>query len=145
MRTAIKFEKARAKHLLTCGVVLLATTFVTGCVDGAEADPIERTWRLTALGGEPTLEGTLVDLTISDNTVSGTTGCNRYNGPATFDSDGSMALGPEFAVTFMACDQPIMDQEQQYLEMLTRVVSYRVVDDGLLLEDGDGVVIAEFD
>lgn len=114
------------------------------CAEGAKNDPTGRTWQLETLGGSPALEGTIVDLTIDGDTVSGTAGCNSYNGAATVGDDGSMTLGPDFAVTFMACEQPVMDQEQQYLNTLTRVTAYQIAAEELLLEDANGVVVATF-
>lgn len=118
---------------------------MVACAEGSGNDPTGRTWQLATLGGGAVLDGTVIDLTIDDDTVSGSAGCNTYTGPATVGDDGSMTLGPELAVTFMACEQPVMDQEQQYLSTLSRVTSYQIAAEELLLEDANGVVVATFD
>lgn len=117
---------------------------VCACAEGSEDDPTGRTWQLATLGGAPVVDGTIVDLTIDGDAVSGSAGCNTYNGPATVGDDGSMTLGPEFAVTFMACEQQVMDQEQEYLSALSRVTSYQMAAEELLIEDANGVVVATF-
>jgi heat shock protein HslJ len=118
---------------------------LVACAEGSGNDPTNRTWQLATLGGGPVIDGTIIDLTIDGDTVSGSAGCNTYNGPATVGDDGSMTLGPEFAVTFMACEQPVMEQEQEYLSTLARVTSYRMAAEELLLEDANGVVVATFE
>ena len=134
-------SRPRRSALVILVVLALA---IAACAEGAQNDPTGRTWQLKTLGGGPVLAGTIVDLTIDGDTVSGTAGCNTYNGAASVGDDGSMSLGPEFAVTFMACEQPVMDQEQQYLSSLTRVTAYQMASEELLLEDANGVVIATF-
>lgn len=125
--------------------VLVSVLALGACAEGTENDPTGRTWQLATLGGSPVLDGTIIDMTIDGDTVSGSAGCNTYNGPASVGDDGSMSLGPEFAVTFMACDQPVMDQEQEFLDHLTRVASYQMAAEELLLEDANGIVIATFE
>lgn len=124
-------------------IVSLAMS-VVACAEGSENDPVGRTWDLTELNGSGVLEGTMLDLTIEGDSVSGSSGCNNYNGSATVGEDGSMTLGPDFAVTFMACDQPVMDQEQEYLTTLSRVTSYQTAAEELLLKDANGIVVATF-
>lgn len=129
------------------GLPLLAAVLfgVVSCAGSTQDDPTGRTWQLTELDGSPVLEGTIIDLTIDGDTVSGSAGCNAYNGAATVDEDGTMTLGPEFAVTFMACDPAVMDQEQEYLTSLSMVTSYEASEEELLLEDADGNVVAAFE
>ncbi len=139
-------DLARSSRLHRLALVVIAALLLvlSACAEGSKNDPTGRTWQLTELGGSPVLEGTIIDLTIDGDAVSGTAGCNSYTGPASVGSDNSMTLGPDFAVTFMACDQPIMDQEQEYLSDLTRVTSYQMAAEELLLKDANGIVVATF-
>jgi len=107
-------------------------------------DPTGRTWLLTELNGQPLVEGTIVDMTLTTDAVSGSSGCNQYNGAASFE-DGAMTLGPEFAVTFMACEQPIMDQEAAYLAALAETTAYEVLDHELRLLDASDQVLMRFE
>lgn len=126
--------------LLALGILVLA-----GCSGDAGGDPTDRTWQLTELEGAPPLDGTSIELTIEEGTVSGGSGCNQYTGPAVVGDEGSMTLGPDFAITFMACDQPITDQEQSYLTALASVETFTIENDALLLADGNGEVVARFE
>lgn len=136
-------SSSRVRHLVL--VSLAAVLALGACAEGSGNDPTGRTWQLATLGGSPVLDGTVIDLTIDGDTVSGTAGCNNYNGPATVGDGDSMTLGPEFAVTFMACEESVMDQEQGYLNALTQVTSYQIAAEELLLKDANGVVIATFE
>lgn len=133
------------KLLIRAAVALIAAASLAACAEGSAISPTDRTWQVATLGGAPVLDGTIIDMTIDGETVSGSAGCNTYNGPATIGDDGSMTLGPEFAVTFMACEQPVMDQEQEYLSTLARVTSYEMAAEELLLEDANGIVVATFE
>lgn len=147
MWCSISDMRMRRNHPRTRRLALVAVAMILSlgaCAEGAQNDPTGRTWQLETLGGSPVLDGTIIDLTIDGDTVSGTAGCNTYTGGARVGDDGSMSLGPDFAVTFMACEQPVMDQEQQYLTTLTRVTAYQMAAEELLLEDANGVVIATF-
>lgn len=133
------------KLLIRAAVALIAAASLAACAEGSAISPTDRTWQVATLGGAPVLDGTIIDMTIDGETVSGSAGCNTYNGPAAIGDDGSMTLGPEFAVTFMACEQPVMDQEQEYLSTLARVTSYEMAAEELLLEDANGIVVATFE
>lgn len=122
--------------------VLLLVVAVIGCSE-PNTDPTGRTWELATLHGSEPVEGTVVDLTLEEDSMSGSAGCNSYSGAAEFDA-GSMTLGPEIAVTAMACEEEIMDQEATYLAALERVAGYVLEPDELLLQDADGITLATF-
>lgn len=126
------------------GALALALLVVSmiGCSEPS-TDPTGRTWELTTLHGSEPLEGTAIDLTLEEDSVSGSAGCNSYTGAAEFDA-GSMTLGPDIAVTMMACEPAIMDQEATYLTALERVTGYVLEADELLLQDADGITLATF-
>lgn len=121
---------------------VLLLVAVSGCTEPS-TDPTGRTWELATLHGSEPLEGTTIDLTLEGESVSGSAGCNTYTGPADFGA-GSMTLGPEIAVTAMACEEGIMDQESEYLAALSRVAGYVLEPDELLLQDADGITVVTF-
>jgi heat shock protein HslJ len=136
-----KENQAPSKSIMVGLLVLTAV----GC-SGSAGDPTGRSWLLAELNGSPPVESTVIDMTIEGEVVSGNSGCNNYSGAAAFDPDeGTMALGPDFAATMMACEPAIMDQEQEFLTALTETASYEIVDDKLVLGDTDGTVLVEFD
>lgn len=113
----------------------------TACGGDDQAEITDRTWQVTELAGQAPVEGTTLDMTITDETVAGSSGCNTYNGAATV-SDDTISLGPDFAVTFMACEDPIMTQEQAYLEALSSAATFEVEGDTLTLLDDAGNALA---
>jgi heat shock protein HslJ len=129
-----------------CLGVALMVVAVTACGSGTENDPTGRVWNLTELEGDVVVEGTTIDLTITEESISGNAGCNSYNGSVELDIDNStMTVGPDVVSTMMACEEPIMAQEQKYLDVLTRVTSFEVAPDELILKDAEGIAIATFD
>jgi heat shock protein HslJ len=77
-----------------------------------------------------------------EGTVSGTTGCNRYNAPYTVEGD-SLEIGL-IASTLMACAAPAGDVEQAFTAALERVAAYEVADDELVLHDADHSEVLRF-
>lgn len=126
------------------GLVVIGLLLVGMACSEPNTDPTGRTWQLTTLNGIPPHEGSLIDLTLQSDSVSGSSGCNSYSGPAAF-GDGSITLGPEFAVTFMMCEEATMEQEAAYLRALGQASSYVVESDELLLRDENGITVAVFE
>ena len=127
---------------------LFAVALVVGVVacSGSDDDPTGRAWQLTDLEGTPPLEATVVDLTIQDNQISGSSGCNTYTGAASVDqAANAMTIQPEIASTMMACEDAVMEQETRYLSALPRVTSYEMANDTLTLLDANGIAIATFE
>jgi heat shock protein HslJ len=102
-----------------------------------------QTWHLMDLRGETVLDPIEIDMTIEGDVVSGSSGCNQYNGAATY-GEGEITLGPNFATTRMACDPPVMDQEQDYLLALSEATTYEISGNQLSLADATGTVVATF-
>lgn len=76
--------------------------------------------------------------TFSDGQVTGNAGCNRFTASFELDDD-QITIGPA-GTTRMLCPEPagVMEQEQQYLEALSRTRSYRLTPDRLELRDASG-------
>lgn len=124
----------------------MGVLLVAGACAGSADDPTGTTWQLTMLEGAEALEGTVVDLTIADGAVSGNAGCNTYNGSATVNvEDNTMTLGPDIISTMMACEEPIMEQEQRFLDALVQVTSYEMANDTLTLLDANDIALASFE
>jgi heat shock protein HslJ len=69
--------------------------------------------------------------------VSGSAGCNTYTADYSLDGD-DLDFEP-FAVTKIACSEPIMAQEQRYVSYLRDVIIYYTKIGGWLhLETKDG-------
>jgi len=86
------------------------------------ANPLVGAWNVTGYNNGATavtspVGGSVITATFTaDGQVSGSTGCNDYSGP--YQLDGSnLTVGP-LVSTKKACEQPLMDQEQQFLTAL---------------------------
>ncbi len=75
--------------------------------------------------------GAAVTLRLEDGTVGGSAGCNHYGGSYQLDGDAIAFEG--FALTQMACDEPLMALDQAYLAALSSVDGYQVSGDALVL------------
>lgn len=126
------------------GLVVVTILLVNAACGGADAEIEGTTWVLTELNGSAPIEGTSIDLMISDEAVSGSSGCNQYAGPASVDG-AQLTLGPDLASTLMACAEDVMDQERAYVEALDSVTSFEISGDELVLKDSDGTVVARFE
>ncbi len=105
------------------------------------------TWQLIWLvdqNGEKSnvLADTEITLKIDKDQVSGSAGCNSYNG-AVIMVDGKLQIGP-LASTMMACPEPIMEQELVYLENLQKTVVLTLEGENLAGKDDNGQVILFF-
>ncbi len=96
-------------------------------------------WNVTTLNEQPPLPTTTLSAEFSeDGQVAGSAGCNNFS--ATYEVDGdniTFNMSPA-AMTMMACPQPIMNQETEYLTALETAVTYNINAAELTLFDADG-------
>jgi heat shock protein HslJ len=87
--------------------------------------------------------GTSITATFAeDGTVSGSAGCNRYNGGYTTDGD-SIDIGP-LASTRKACEPDVMTQEAAFLAAMENATTVTVDGASLELRDADGALQVSF-
>ena len=107
-----------------------------GTIDGI-------TWRLSSFssaGASTNVPAELaVDALFESGKVSGTSGCNRYNGPAVV-TGATIKIGP-LASTQMACVGPAADVEKAYLANLANAASFTATADKLTIYDATGASI----
>ncbi len=131
-------------------MLLLVSLAVSAC--GAEPEPgapqdsssLIGAWRLTAHGPAdapvPAVEGVEAGLTFNeDGTVSGTSGCNGLGGD--YSAEGNQITFGEFVSTLMACDDPIMRQEESAHKVMTGTATYTVEGDTLTITNNDTVLV----
>jgi len=110
----------------------------------AGADPAVLTgpeWVLFELDGRASLDEEPPSLTfLGDGRVSAYGGCNRFNGGVDL-AEGEMRFPGPMAGTMMACPPERMTLEQDFINRLPDIRSYR--QDGALLElsTGDGALV----
>ena len=100
-------------------------------------------WKLIELGGAPfvvTLGTGSADLQLNPEgkKVAGSGGCNRFMG-AYEAGKGSLHFSA-IALTEMACPEPAMKQEHDFVEALQATTRYRIVGETLELRNGKRVL-----
>ncbi len=135
------------QYLLTLLILALA---ISACsVQSTGQDPqgpsstLVGAWKLSAYGPAdaltPAVEGVDAGLTFSDDgKVSGTSGCNGLGGD--YAVDGNQITFGEFVSTLMACDEPIMAQEDAAHRILTGTATYEIEGDALTIKNNDLVL-----
>jgi heat shock protein HslJ len=82
-------------------------------------------WVAETINGKPVIEPGGVTLTLSDERVTGRSGCNTYFGAAEH-RDGTLKIG-SIGATKMACMRDgLMQQESEYLNTLEASQSYAI-------------------
>jgi len=74
----------------------------------------------------------------ADWKLSGSGGCNQYNAQYTTTASDSITI-TQPVTTLMACAEPVMQQETQYLSLLQQATKYEISGDQLTLFDKNGV------
>lgn len=110
----------------------------------AAAGSLIGAWKLTAYGPAdaptPAVEGVDAGLTFNeDGTVSGSSGCNGLGGDYTVEGD--QIIFGEFVSTLMACDDPIMAQEEAAHKVMTGTATYQIEGDTLTITNNDTVMV----
>ena len=112
------------------------------------ANPLEGDWNVTGYnnGKEAVVSpivGTELTATFTGDQVSGSAGCNQYNGSYTLNGD-QVTIGP-LATTRMACEQDVMDQEAAFLTALqTPGLGVEVNGANVTLRDASGATQVVF-
>jgi heat shock protein HslJ len=136
MRRSTQISRSLAViALLGAGVTL------AGC--GSETVDLEgKSFTSTEVRGHDLVEGSTITLTFEDGRVSAQGGCNTINGEATWEGD-TLEVAEPMASTMMACDQPLMDQDQWLSTFLTSSPALEVDGDTLTLgDDATGMTLA---
>ncbi len=106
------------------------------------------TWILSSIASgdavTSVISGTEITLVFStDSTVSGSAGCNGFNGRYTTAAD-ALSFSP-LATTRMACKKYVMAQEHVFLDAMSRVRSYAIDGAQLTLFDAPGATLLGFE
>lgn len=108
------------------------------CASFAPEAPLSGTrWTAQSISGRPVGERAPT-IEFSADRISGTGSCNRYFGSYEVGGEGDALQISQIGSTEMACEGPIMAQEQAYFAALSATHSYRLVEDTLVLSGADG-------
>jgi heat shock protein HslJ/membrane-bound inhibitor of C-type lysozyme len=98
-------------------------------------------WKVTAMGGEKILDGSTVTMRFHpDGRITGMASVNNYT--AAWIASGGKLLITDGAVTKKAGPQPLMEQEEKFLGMLSKINGFTMKDGGVILAARDGAEIA---
>lgn len=92
-------------------------------------------WSITSLNGEDVTDATLTLNFHQPGQVAGKAACNNYM--ATYVQDEDSFTITTGGVTMMACPQPLMKLEQQFLDTLGKVSQAQINADGELILSGE--------
>jgi len=144
----MKFQNKTVNMLIMSFLLLLALAACSSAGSGGDLEPdVESNttlagtdWVLDEFGSEDDLTAVLPDTSITlnfaDGSVNGSAGCNSYFGE--FTQSGSSLTFGAIGATKMACPEPIMQQENNYLAALGIVSTFALEGDQLTLHYADG-------
>ena len=131
----------KARHLATLTLATIILLSMAACtLPGLPTgDPLKGTsWRLVTLRGAGLIPGTEITATFEDGHVGGIAGCNHYGG--SYQVSGDKLTVDAMFMTEMACMDPegVMEQEQQYLELLGNAKTFTLTEGRLEIVTGSG-------
>ena len=104
--------------------------------------PLAGSWSLLQLQGQPLAPGTVITANFSGGQVTGSGGCNSYS--AGFSTNGNNVSISYPISGQMACAPEILQQENQFFQVLSSAGSYEINGNNLILRDGSGNTILVF-
>jgi heat shock protein HslJ len=124
----------------------VAALLLTACAPSASSQDLTGSfWLLSELKGASLIDGTTITAQFdASGRISGTSGCNNYS--TTYDINGSqLTISEPVASTMMACPEPIMEQEQEYMSVLAEMASFEINNEELIIKDSTGDELARFE
>jgi len=104
-------------------------------LQGCGGDPeslLHGEWTVVEIDGQPIVAGSNVTLNFdSDGRLNGSASCNRYF--STFSLTGEGLTISNAGLSNMMCDQPLMDQEARFLELIAATTRFEIGEDGALV------------
>jgi heat shock protein HslJ len=136
-------QLARKTYVLADGALKLENSEALGTLTMGTMAANE--WQLVSIDGHSLPVGAKAPVIhFERDAVRGFAGCNRINGKVTETAPGHIKIGP-VAATRMACPEPAMTVEQDFLSALDRVSGYTFVAGQLALtwsgKDGSGTLL----
>jgi uncharacterized lipoprotein YbaY len=101
-------------------------------------------WAISTIGNKPPLEGSSLYIQFENGKLSGSAGCNTYQGD--YQSDDKNLTIDNVVSTRKVCDEPksVMEQESEFLERLNNSATYSTVDGKLTIFDADNQPVLVF-
>lgn len=132
--------------LLAVGLIALAARASVAIEDG-QPGLAGTLWNLVGYGQPGALTRPLTEalatLDIDAGRMTGSTGCNHYAYNYTADGQALKFSEPGPVITLMACPEPLMQQEADFLKVMSAVTGYTLEGGHLTLTGADGVLVFE--
>ena len=109
--------------------LLISIIGLAACGSGASIE--DTIWELESYGETGNLQTVIQDTEITiefksaESKAAGSGGCNSYFVGYEINR-GELTIIPPIGSTMMACPEPIMDQEQEYFELLETVETFQI-------------------
>jgi heat shock protein HslJ len=130
-------------------VAALALTLLSACTSDAESGLEGTSWTATGISNNNQAVASSATVTTittefgNDDSLSGFGGCNNYTSTWTTTGPDGLTIGP-VGSQLKACQQDVMDTEQQYFAALAKVATYQLEGNELTLRDSQGAVQVSF-
>lgn len=134
----MKTNGFKKSYIFIVLILLLAIGLAACSAGSGQADLAGPEWQLASLSGESVPAGVTITATFAEKEVGGSSGCNSYGGPYTLNGN-QIEIGP-LAATLMACDEPQMSWEGNYLKAMQSAESYQISGNQLEITTGEGVL-----
>jgi heat shock protein HslJ len=131
-------------------MLMLVWLLLTACTDtgtngngSVEPDLVGTRWSLTAYGDPANPQPVIADyqptLSVQEDTVGGSTGCNEFGGNYTLNGT-TISFSGLFQTERACMADGVMQQEAAYMELLRNVDTISRADDSLTLTAPGGVL-----
>lgn len=123
------------KPILTITLLILV---LSACATPTPEPQLEgTTWDLVSMGDELPVPGTTITITFDEGQLGGNSGCNSYGGA--YEVEGESFKPGELFSTMMYCEaEGVMDQEAAYLNFLSQIISFAIIDGELYMSKAEG-------
>jgi heat shock protein HslJ len=81
-------------------------------------------WKLSTMAGQKPFKDAVITVQMTKGTISGSGGCNQYNGTYTVDDNGALSVS-ELASSKRMCDG-LMGQESKFFEKLRSATTIKM-------------------
>jgi heat shock protein HslJ len=131
------------KYLVALFVIALAISACSAQNTEEPSASLIGSWKLTSFGPvgapSPAVEGSDAELVFNeDGTVAGNSGCNGFGG--NYIVEGDQVTFSEIVSTLMACEEPLMSQEESVFQVLTGPATYKIEGNTLTISNNDMVI-----
>ena len=127
----------------------LALTLLSACTSRADSGLEGTSWTATGISNDNqpvASSATVTTITAEfgeDDSLSGFGGCNNYTSTWTTTGPNGLTIG-QVGSQLTACQQDVMDTEQQYFAALAKVATYQLEGNQLTLRDSQGATQVSF-